>query len=222
MKLAAMFSGGKDSAYALNWALLQAWDVKCLISMCSRNKESFMFHTPNIHVVKKQAECIGLPLIFAGTDGVEGRELNDLKKALEKAIQKYKISGILLGALASDYQEERFNRVCHELSLKVYSPLWHKNQKTLLKYLIREGFDIRISHIASEGFTKKWLGRKLDKEAYEELLEMNKKYKTNVMGEGGEYETLVVNAPFFKHQLKIKAESVVMENKCTGTWNVEV
>lgn len=221
MKLGAMISGGKDSLFALNWALQQGWDVKCLITIRSKNKASYMFHTPNVHIVEKQAESIGIPLIYADTQGEKELELKDLKKALVDAQKKYKITGIVVGAVASDYQEERFNRICAELNLKTYSPLWHKNQKSLLQAMIKEGFDIRISQIAAHGFTKKWLGRKIDLEAYKELLELNKKYGTSIMGEGGEYESLVVNAPFFKHSIQIKNSKIIMENECTGVWVVD-
>ena len=222
MKLASLISGGKDSIYSLNWALQQGWDIKCLITIKSENKHSYMFHTPNINVVQKQSEAIGLPLIYANTKGEKELELEDLKKALQLAKEKYEIDGIILGAVASDYQEERFNRICAELNLKVYSPLWHKNQKDLLLKMIEEGFDIRISQIAALGFTKNWLGRKLDMQAYQELIELNKKYGTNIMGEGGEYESLVINAPFFKHPIIIKNSKIIIENECTGIWIVEV
>ncbi len=222
VKLAAMISGGKDSIYSLNWALQQGWDVSCLITIRSKNKASYMFHTPNINVVEKQAEAIGIPLIYADTEGEKEKELDDLKQALQKAKQKYQISGIILGAVASDYQEERFNRICSELDLKTYSPLWHKNQKDLLLKMIDEGFDIRISQIAAFGLNKKWLGRKIDFDAYQELIELNRRYGTSIMGEGGEYESLVVNAPFFKHPIEIKNSRIIMENDCTGIWVVEV
>lgn len=221
MKLAAMISGGKDSLYSLNWALLQGWDVNCLITMRSSNKDSYMFHTPNIDVVEKQAESLGIPLIFADTKGEKEKELEDLKKAIFLAKKKYKITGLILGALASDYQEERFNRICHEMNLKVYSPLWHKNQEKMLKLMIDEGFEIIISQIAAEGFNKKWLGRKIDDKAYEELLELNKKFGTSVMGEGGEYESLVINAPFFRKKVNVKTFKIFMESECTGRMVVE-
>ncbi len=221
MRLAAMISGGKDSIYSLNWTLQQGWDVKCLITMKSKNKSSYMFHTPNIDIVEKQAEAMGIPLIYCNTEGEKEKELQDLKNVLIEAKEKYQVDGIILGAVASDYQEERFNRICSELDLKTFSPLWHKNQKDLLLKMINEEFDIRISQVAAFGLSKKWLGRKIDLQTYSELLELNKKYGTSIMGEGGEYESLVVNAPFFKHEIKIKNSRIIMENECTGIWIVD-
>src|SRR3989344_5058776 len=57
MKVAVLFSGGKDSTYALYRAIQQGRDVVVLICMKSKNMSSYMFHTPNIDLVKLQARA---------------------------------------------------------------------------------------------------------------------------------------------------------------------
>lgn len=134
MRSAVLFSGGKDSTLALHYAL-QSTSVKCLISVISENPESFMFHTPNIKLVKKQAECIGLPLVLQKTKGVKEKELADLETALKKAKQRFGIEAVFTGALASVYQASRVQKICDSLGLNCINPLWQQSQLDVLQEL---------------------------------------------------------------------------------------
>ncbi|MEK6868358.1 MAG: diphthine--ammonia ligase, partial [Nanoarchaeota archaeon] len=145
LRLGTLFSGGKDSTFATYIATTFGWDVVCLITLKSKNQESYMFHTSNIDLTTYQAQAMGLPLILQQTSGKKEEELGDLYEALKKAKEQYDINGIIVGALASDYQHERVNRVCEELQLKTFAPLWHKDQGMLLKEMIDLGFEIYIS-----------------------------------------------------------------------------
>jgi len=197
MRLAALFSGGKDSTYALYWALQQGFEVKHLVSMHSKSEESYMYHVPNIHLTDLQAKAIGIPLIKGYTSGEEEKEVEDLKKVLEDL----NIDGIVAGALESEYQRTRIEKVCHELGLVSYTPLWHKNSEQLLREMIHAGFDIVIVGVSAYGLGKEWLGRKIDEKAVEELKRLNQKYGIHIGGEGGEFETFVKDAPFFKARI---------------------
>jgi diphthine-ammonia ligase len=221
MKLGTLFSGGKDSTFATYLATVFGWEVACLITLKSENKDSFMFHTPNIDVTAIQAKAMELPLIEQKTSGEKEDELGDLFVAITKAKEEYGINGIIVGALASDYQHERVNRVCQELKLKTFAPLWHKDQAMLLKEMIDLGLDIRISSIAADGLGKKWLGRKIDMEAYKELLQLHHRIGLHPAGEGGEYESIVLYCPFlFKKKLEVKKAESVMESELVGVYNI--
>ncbi len=221
MKIGILFSGGKDSTFTTYYYIQQGWDVKCLITLKSKNKTSYMFHTPNIDITKLQAEAMELPLIEQTTLGEKETELKDLKKAFQKAKKQYKIEGIAVGAVASDYQAERVNRICEQLDLKCFTPLWHKNQELLLKDMIDNGFNIIIQSIAAYGLTKEWLGRQITKKALKELMILHKKYGLHPAGEGGEYESLVLDCPIFKKKLMIKKAKPMMEDENTGMLAIE-
>jgi len=221
MKLAILFSGGKDSTFTLYYYLQQAWDVECLITLKSINESSYMFHTPNIDLVQVQSKALGIPLIEQETAGEKEKELLDLKKAFSRAKTEFKIDGVAVGALLSDYQAERVNRICEELQLKCYTPLWHKNQEMLLREMIANGFEIIIQSIAGEGLSKRWLGRKIDEAAIDELVVLQQKFGLHPAGEGGEYESLVIDGPMFLQRLVIEKSSVLMENECTGKLVIE-
>ena|SRR3989338_3345569 len=221
MRIAILFSGGKDSTFTAYYYIQQAWDVKCLITLRSENKYSYMFHTPNIDITKLQAQAMKLPLLEQQTKGEKETELQDLKKAFEKAKKQYKIKGVAVGAVLSDYQHERVNRVCESLNLKCFSPLWHKNQELLLRDMIDSGFNIIIQSIAAYGLTKEWLGRQIDIKTLAELVKMQKKFGLHPAGEGGEYESLVLDCQIFKKKLVIRNARKEMEDENTGKLVIE-
>lgn len=184
---------------ALWWAQ-QKHEPACLITLDSENRESYMFHTDKISEVPELAEKIPLPLIFRKTKGEKEKELEDLKAAIREAREKYKIQGIVSGALASNYQKSRVDKTCKELNLKSFAPFWHKDEKKYLQEIINLGFKIRIVRVASEGLSQDWVGKIIDKKALDELIQLSKKYRFHLGFEGGEAETLVVDGPIFHQQ----------------------
>ncbi|USS41258.1 TIGR00289 family protein [Thermococcus aggregans] len=194
MRVAVLFSGGKDSTYALYWALKEGFEVKYLVTMHSENEESYMYHVPNVHLTELQARAIGIPLVKGFTKGEKEREVEDLKRVLEGL----KIDGVVAGALASQYQKERVERVAKELGVKVFVPFWKADPEEYMRTLILEGFDVVIVGVSAYGLDERWLGRRIDEKALEELKTLNKKYGVHIAGEGGEFETFVRDAPFFK------------------------
>jgi diphthine-ammonia ligase len=204
MKLGVLFSGGKDSAYSAWLAKKEGYEICCLISIDSENKESYMFHTPSISRVEKQAEVMGIPLIFNTTKGIREKELEDLEKAILMAIEKYKIEGVVTGAVESVYQSSRIQRICNKLGIECLNPLWQKNQVGLLEDLIRNNFEVVVVGVFAYPLDEKYLGKKIDKEFIEEMKVLNKKFKINPAGEGGEFETFVLNCPLFKKGLNVQ------------------
>lgn len=205
-----LFSGGKDSCYAL-YKAQKTDEVACLISVISKNKESYMFHTPNISLTKLQAEAIGIPLIQKSTEGRKEDELKDLKSAIRDAIGTHKIEGIVTGAIESVYQAKRVQKICNELNIWCFNPLWMKDQKELLHELVENGFHIIITGIFAYPLDEKWLGRKIDEKVIDELAVLEEKYQMNPAGEGGEIETTVIDAPFFKKRVDIIESDIKAE-----------
>lgn len=204
MKVGVLFSGGKDSTYAAYLARQEGHEISCLITIESKNKESFMFHTPSIEQAKKQAEVMEIPLIIVKTKGEKEKELEDLEKAIYDAKKKYQIEGIVTGAVGSVYQSARIQKICNKLGLECFNPLWQKNQIELLEELIKNKFEIIIIGVAAYPLDEKWLGRKIDKKFIIEMKKLQEKYKINPAGEGGETESFVLNCPMFKKGLEVK------------------
>ena len=212
-KLGVLFSTGKDSTYAMHKMKDQGYDIVCLICIRSKNKDSYMFHTAAIELVKQQAEALQLPLIVWETEGKEEEELKDLKDAILKAKLEFEISGIVTGALYSNYQKERIEKICEELELDTYSPLWHKDQEQYMRELIDYGIKFIMTKISCEGLDKTWLNRIIINDDVDKLVEINERIGINIAGEGGEFESLVLDAPMFKKKLEIIESEVAESSK---------
>ena len=223
MKLGILFSGGKDSAYSAWLAKEYGYELTCLISIFSENQESYMFHTPSIKQVKKQAEVMEIPLIIQKTEGNKEEELKDLEKAIEKAKQKYKIEGIVTGAIQSIYQSLRIQKICNKLNLECFNPIWQKNEEEYLAELIQNKFKVILVGVFAYPLNESWLGKEINREFINELKKINQTYKINIAGEGGEYETFVLNCPLFKKELKIINKRIFStgENSCKMELEVE-
>ncbi|RLG12435.1 diphthine--ammonia ligase [Candidatus Pacearchaeota archaeon] len=203
MRLGVLFSGGKDSCYSAYLAKKQGNELICLISIISENPDSFMFHTPNIKKTKKQAELMNIPLLIEKTKGKKEIELRDLERAIKKAKQKYQLQGIVTGALYSNYQASRIQKICDKLNLKTINPLWHKNEIKYLKELIKNKFKVMIIGVAAYPLDKTWLGRLIDEKFIQEAKKLQEKYEIHPAGEGGEFETFVLDCPLFSRELNV-------------------
>jgi diphthine-ammonia ligase len=199
MQVAALFSGGKDSVFAIYIAKQFGWNVTHLITLQSKNKDSWMFHSINIHLTEMLAEAMNMPLIKKQTKGEKEAELEDLKTILKEL----NIDGVISGAIASEYQRTRIEKICYELKIKSFTPLWHKDQELILREQLRAGFKIVIVGVLAQGFDEAWLGKIIDESCVGKLLALQKKYGINTAGEGGEFETLVIDGPLFAKKLVI-------------------
>jgi len=203
MKVAVLFSGGKDSAFALWYAQLQGWDVTSLVTVVSASEDSWMFHYPAIRWTKLQAQAIGIHQTLIPTTGVKEQELDDLSAGLEELTKSTGIDAVVSGAVASEYQRTRLDNICESLSLKSFVPLWHKNQEQLVEEQITAGFEIILTSCSALGLNVSWLGRKLGQPELEELVKLNRRYGLSVAFEGGEAETFVLAGPIFKGRLSL-------------------
>lgn len=210
MKLASLISGGKDSIYATYLAMQKGHEIKYLVTIFPERQDSWMFHHPCIELTKLQAEALGIKQIIGKTIGEKEKELEDLRKVLEKI--RNEVEGVVSGAIASNYQKIRIDRICEELGLESLTPLWNEDQEKLLKEEVGSGFEIIITGVFAEGFNKSWLGRKIDFKTIEELKKLNKKFRTNISAEGGEYESFVLNCPIFKKKVEITESEIIWDD----------
>jgi uncharacterized protein (TIGR00290 family) len=210
MTVTALVSGGKDSIYSAYLADTQGWPVDELVTVVPEEPEAMMFHTPNLDLVALQARAWrkahrAVPVRGRGED----RELEALREA---------IGGdrgpVVAGAIQSSYQWARLLRVADAVHRRVYAPLWRVAPGRVVRHEIAAGLDIRLVHLAAEPLTPDLLGRQLDLPLVEELERRSREVRSvNVAGEGGEFETLVVDAPFFAERL----EPEVVDRVVTGS-----
>jgi len=198
MRLACLFSGGKDSTYAAHLMEQSGHELTCLVTIVPADPHSWVFHTLNLEHLPQMAEAMGMDLVAVPSSGEEESDL----AALEEALSGLNVEGVVTGAIASDYQWDRINGVCERLGLKVFSPLWRKDQMTLLEDMLAAGLEVIVVGVYAEGLDQGWLGRRMDREMLRDLGEMAVSKGINPSGEGGEYETLVLDSPMHSSALR--------------------
>ncbi len=216
MKLAILFSGGKDSNFALNFAYEKGHEISCLISMISKNSESYMFQSNGLNFTKIQAECLEIPIILKETSGEKEKELLDLKEAIYVAIKKHHIGGVVTGAIRSVYQASRVQKICNELGIWCYNPLWQIEEDYYLSRLLKLEFGVRIISIAAYPLDKNFLGKKIDLEMSRKLSNLAFRYKISAVGEGGEIETFVCDGPLYKKRINVVESEIIMDGENCG------
>ncbi|MEA3199122.1 MAG: diphthine-ammonia ligase [Thermoplasmata archaeon] len=215
MRVAALVSGGKDSILALHCAQATGWDVTHVVTVRSRAPDSYMFHVPNTDLAPRIAEALGLPLVAVETRGEKEAEVADL----EAALASLPLDGFVSGAVASEYQRTRLEGIGHRLGLKSFTPLWHKRPEAILETVTQPGWDVRFAAVAAEGLDERWLGRRLDADAARELAALHERFGLHVAGEGGEYETLVLDAPCYQSRIVVE-EARAEWRRDGGVWQV--
>ncbi len=212
MKLCVLLSSGKDSVLAADLVCEQGHELVCALTLVSENPHSYMFHTPNVRLAEMQADAMGLPIILQPTKGEKEAELADLDTGLRKALDDYGAQGVVSGALKSEYQSQRIGKCCKKHALGVYAPLWQMDEGAELNLLLERGYKVIFSSVAADGLDESWLGKPLDKAAAAKLLSMD----LSPVGEGGEFESLVLDCPLFSRRLRIVTSHIEKEGSNTS------
>ena len=204
MKVACLFSGGKDSTFSLYLAKHMGLSIECLLTLIPLSPESFLFHYPNTWITSIQSQALEIPII---TKKIQSSSIDDegenLYNLIKTAVKKYQIEGIVHGGISSNFQRNKFYNICKKHSLKLISPLWQINQYEYMSNLLNNNFLIKIVGVSAMGLESKWLGINLDSINLQILNDLSKKYGFNLSFEGGEAETLVLDCPIFKKRLEI-------------------
>ena len=204
MKVASLFSGGKDSTYSIYKAKQEGHQIRCLITILPLSEESMLLHFPNIELTKLQSKSMGIPQIYIESRSNETEtEVNLIEKILAKAKSEHDLEGLVHGGIFSEFQKNIFDRACSKLNLKLISPLWQKEQIEYMKNLIESNFHFIITSVSADGLDEKWLGKEITIQDLEKLDQLSKKYGFNINFEGGEAETIVTDCPLFSHPIMI-------------------
>jgi len=214
----SLFSGGKDSSWALYRALDRGLSVERLVTVHPEG-DSYMYHVPATDLASLAAESIGIPLVDIEPDdfGAEsvtdaGAQGDDELEPLEAALRDLAddiggIAGLTAGAVESEYQTSRIEAMAGRLDAELFAPLWQEDPRALAEAMLDAGFEIRIIQVAAYGLDESWLGRTLDAEALADLEVLTEEYGVHLLGEGGEFETLVTDGPHMDRPIRLEYET---------------
>jgi ABC transporter with metal-binding/Fe-S-binding domain ATP-binding protein len=212
MKLACLFSGGKDSTYAIHLAKKQGHDIVCLLSVFPKSEESHLLHHPNLKWTKLQSESMNIPQLTIHSNADEtSDELIVIEKLLQNAKDNFQIDGLVHGGIKSKFQKEKFETLCLKLNLVCIAPLWEMDPKKYMNELIDSNFDFMMITVSSDGLDDQWLGKLILKSDIAILNNLSDKFGFNLNFEGGEAETFVIDCPLFSNPIKV--------NEFTKNWD---
>ncbi len=204
MKLASLFSGGKDSTYAIYLAQKQGHEISCLLSVFPKSDESHLLHHPNMRWTKLQSESMCIPQLTITTDSDDTDvELFALETLLQNAKDQFCIEGLVHGGIKSNFQKDKFQTLCSKLNLIAVTPLWDVDPEQYLDDLLNSKFDFVMTTVSSDGLDDSWLGKVISKSDLDTLKCLSKKFGFNLNFEGGEAETFVIDCPLFSNPIKI-------------------
>jgi len=212
MKLACLFSGGKDSTYAIHLARNLGHDVVCLLSIFPKSEESHLLHHPNLRWTKLQSESMNIPQLTTSSNSDDtADELIAMENLLQNAKDQFQIDGLVHGGIKSKFQKEKFETLCLKLNLVSIAPLWETEPKKYMNDLLDSNFNFMMTSVSSDGLDEQWLGKLISKPDLEILSNLSNKFGFNLNFEGGESETFVLDCPLFSNPIKI--------NKSVKDWD---
>jgi ABC transporter with metal-binding/Fe-S-binding domain ATP-binding protein len=209
LRVACLFSGGKDSTYSLYLAKQSGLSVDCLLTLIPNSEESYLFHSPNIWATQLQSKALQIPILTKKINSISiDDECNKLDQLISQAKSDYKIEGIVHGGIRSNFQKNKFNKICEKYNLKLISPLWQIDEYNYMNQLLKNSFVIQIISVSSMGLDASFLGIILNYSTLDDLYRRSKKYGFNLSFEGGEAETIVLDCPIFKKRLEILTSKI--------------
>ena len=212
MKLAALFSGGKDSTYSIYKVKQMGHNVQCLVTIFPKSSDSHLLHFPTIGLTKLQSKTLKIPQIISTLDSDElEEEMNALRVLLEKAKRDFQIDGLVHGGISSEFQKKCFEKICMENDLKVVTPLWKTNAKKYMIDLIHSNFKFILTSVSSDGLDERWLGKIISADDILQLDKLSNKHGFNLSFEGGEAESLVVDCPLYSYPIIINKSKTIWD-----------
>lgn len=216
---ASLFSGGKDSSWALYRALERDLPVERLVTVHPPD-DSYMYHVPATELASLAAESIGIPLTEIRPSSLDAEDVTDAGEQGDAEVEPLEaglrdldgelsggLVGITVGAVESEFQNSRVGAMADRLGIDVFAPLWQREPRELGDAMLDAGFEIRIIRVAAGGLDESWLGRTLDSDALDDLEVLGESHGVHLLGEGGEFETLVTDGPHMDRPIRLDYET---------------
>ena len=239
MIFVGLLSGGKDSCYNIERCLVHGHELACLANLMPAEADtvemhSWMYQSAAHLAIPAQAECIGVPLLREAIRGkaveqglqyceTENDEVEDLAILLQRVKDSFPhVKGVSCGAIISTYQRTRLEHVCERLGLTPLCYLWERDREFLLHEMVERGVRPVLVKVAGAGLKPHvHLGKEIG-HILPSLERLHERFGLDLCGEGGEYETLVVGASFFKRFLSLDTVEVHIDQEDDSVGNLDV
>ena len=214
MEVAVLYSGGKDSTYAIEKCLAKKWKIKYLLSVKPTRNDCYLYHYATVEHTKELARIFGLKHIYELCDVADQEQEAEI---VRKVVEKNPVDALILGGVGlQETQLKSIREAVFPLGVEVFASHMGEDHASLVAEMIEKGYDIRITQVAVEGLGKAWLGKRLTPESFNELKKLSEKHGFHVGAEGGHYDSLVVDGPIFSKKLEIVEAEPIMEDEYCG------
>ncbi len=214
MKVAIMFSGGKDSTFAIDYAKQKGWEISYLLSIKPSRTDCYLYHFATVEHTAQQADAMGLKHFLLTCDVANPKQEAQIVKNF---VEKNKVDALVLGGVGLQLtQLKTLQKALMPLRIEVFASHAGYDHEEIVDKMIKKGYDIRITQVASEGLGEEWLGKQITKESFEDLKKLSQKYGFHIGFEGGYADTFVCDGPIFKKRVIIEEAERVMEDKYSG------
>ncbi len=214
MKVAILFSGGKDSTFAIDYAKHMGWDISYLLSIKPTRTDCYLFHFATVEHTPQLADAIGLKHFLLNCNVANPKQEAQIVKSF---VEKNKVDAVVLGGVGLQQTQLRtLQKALMPLKIEVFASHAGFDHEEIVEKMIKKGYDIRITQVASEGLGEEWLGKQINKSSFEDLKKRSQKYGFHIGFEGGYADTFVCDGPIFKKRVIIEESEKVMEDKYSG------
>ena len=217
MDVAILYSGGKDSTYAIEYSLLKGWNIKYLISIKPIRKDCFLFHYATVEQTKEIAKMLKIRHFYLKCNVANPiDEAKIVRNIVEKNQSKDKIDAVVLGGTGLQVtQIKSIQNALRPLNVEAFASHAGFDHDLLLEEMLNNGYEILITQIASDGLSD-WLGKKITKDNFLQLRKDSVKYGFHIGFEGGYADTLVTDCPLFSNKMFIEDMSLIFEDDYCG------
>ncbi|MBS3105732.1 diphthine--ammonia ligase [Candidatus Woesearchaeota archaeon] len=217
MDVAVLYSGGKDSTFAIQHAVEKGWNIKYLISVKPTRKDCFLFHYATVEMTKDIAKMLQLPHFYVKCRVADPvKEADIVKEVVESNQRKMKVDAVVLGGTGlQETQLKSIQNALRPLKVEAFASHSGEDHDMVMEQMLKNGYGILITQIASDGL-KEWLGKKITKDNFLQLRRDSVKYGFHIGFEGGYADTLVTDCPLFSKRLIVEDMSVIFEDDYCG------
>lgn len=199
------WSGGKDSCFALMQSVTQGYQPKVLLNVLNEAGKISRSHGIPLAVLERQANACGLPLKAISSSWQDYEQ--HFSTALTELKQQFDLSYAVFGDIDLDAHRAWEEMVCAKAGLAALLPLWKHDRKELVNTMLAAGIETMIVS-CNTLMGERFLGKMLNQEIIQELELLG----VDVCGENGEFHTLVINCPLFKHRIDVNVVQKIQHN----------
>lgn len=217
MDVAILYSGGKDSTFAIQHAVEKGWNIKYLVSVKPARKDCFLFHFATVEQTKELAKMLNIPHFYVKCRVADPvKEAGIVKEVIENNQKKMRIDAVVLGGTGlQETQLKSIQNALRPLKVEAFASHAGEEHDLIMEEMLNNGYEILITQIASDGL-KEWLGKIVTKENFSQLKKDSIKYGFHIGFEGGYADTLVTDCPIFPQRLVIEDMSITYDDNYCG------